>query len=392
MQLGTLKTLQNLNTSTGGSFNSLYGQGLSAGINALTSQLGNLTGNLFDNNTELGALANQGISTAISTAGDTLANNAKNLVTAAKTTNSLISGLGDNIKNAGLGLAINYGTNKLGQLSNKWMGNTKTSRFINSAGATAAAQGLSMAAGLGGGINPASIVGAGLSAAFGPSKEYQGKYGGITQGLDIGYDVIQIGANFFGPVGMAVSGLMGLNKGLSNIFGSTSGMTKTDAILGSAFAGAPLKWLNMAGAKTTDKFGRQSWQNTEKTNAFMGNSFGDLADVFEKAREEAGKTYGTFSRGAYNRAQANIQKAKTAWDKILAMADQNEYQNIRSQDMTSINNQRYAQMIQGGWNPIYRGKMGMKILNNQIDHNRGMRYLSAAALIDNKQMILSNWN
>jgi hypothetical protein len=29
-----------------------------------------------------------------------------------------------------------------------------------------------------------------------------------------------------GPVGMGVSGLMALNKGLSNIFGSTSGMTK----------------------------------------------------------------------------------------------------------------------------------------------------------------------
>ena len=392
MQLGTLKALQNLNTSTGGSFNSLYGQGLSTGINALTSQLGNLTGNLFDNNTELGALANQGISTAISTAGDTLANNAKNLVTAAKTTNSLTSGLGDNMKNAGLGLAIDYGTAKLGQLSNKWMGDTKLSKFASGAGQAAASQGLKQLAGLSN-INPyglaMSAVGAGLGAVLGPSKEYQGKYGAVTQWMDTGYDVA---SSMIGTINPIAGGALALNKGLSNLFGSTSGMTKTDAILGSAFVGAPVKWLNMAGAKTTDKFGRQSWQNTEKTNAFMGNSFGDLADVFEKAREEAGKTYGTFSRGAYNRAQANVQKAKTAWDKILAMADQNEYQNIRSQDMTSINNQRYAQMIQGGWNPIYRGKMGMKILNNQIDHNRGMRYLSAAALIDNKQMILSNWN
>ena len=57
--------------------------------------------------------------------------------------------------------------------------------------------------------------------------------------------------------------------------------------------------------------------------------------------------------------------------------------------MSSINNQRYAQMIQGGWNPIYRGKQGMKIFNNATNHNIGMRLLSAAALIDNKQMILS---
>ena len=59
--------------------------------------------------------------------------------------------------------------------------------------------------------------------------------------------------------------------------------------------------------------------------------------------------------------------------------------------MASINNQRYAQNIQGGFTPLQIGKMGMKILNNTIDHNRGMRYLSAAALIDNKQLILSNW-
>jgi hypothetical protein len=56
--------------------------------------------------------------------------------------------------------------------------------------------------------------------------------------------------------------------------------------------------------------------------------------------------------------------------------------------MTSINNQRYAQQIQGGWNPLARGKMGMKILNNATNHNIGMRLLSGAALIDNKQMIL----
>jgi len=45
-------------------------------------------------------------------------------------------------------------------------------------------------------------------------------------------------------------------------------------------------------------------------------------------------------------------------------------------------------MIQGGWNPIARGKQGMKIFNNATNHKVGMRLLSGAALIDNKQMIL----
>jgi hypothetical protein len=53
--------------------------------------------------------------------------------------------------------------------------------------------------------------------------------------------------------------MMTLNKGLSNMFGSTSGMTKTDAILGSAFMPAPVKWLNMAGAHTTGGVDNYSW-------------------------------------------------------------------------------------------------------------------------------------
>ena len=232
------------------------------------------------------------------------------------------------------------------------------------------------------------VVGTGLQAALGPSKEYGGKYGNITQGMDTAYDLVQTGVGFIGPWGRAASGMMALNKGLSNVFGSTSGMTVQDAILGSAFMPAPVKWLNMAGASTTGSFDNQSWQNYEKATSFMGNAFGNLSDKFDQAREEAGKTYGTFSQGAYKDAQKNINFANNAWGTILDMANQNQYQNIRAYDMSSINNQRYAQNIMGGFNSIYRGKQGMKILNNATNHNIGMRLLSGAALIDNKQMIL----
>lgn len=166
--------------------------------------------------------------------------------------------------------------------------------------------------------------------------------------------------------------------------------TKTDAILGSAFMPAPVKWLNMWGSSKTGTFNNQSWQNSEKANSFMGDAFGNLNDRFDQARTETGKTYGTFSQGAKRRAQENIDFANYAWNKILNMADLNEIQNIRSQAMSSINNQRYAQMIQGGFKPLAIGKRGMKIFNNATNHNIGMRLLSGAALIDNKQMILCN--
>jgi hypothetical protein len=79
-------------------------------------------------------------------------------------------------------------------------------------------------------------------------------------------------------------------------------MTIQDSILGSAFMTAPVKWLNMAGASKTGTFKNQSWQNTEKADSFMQNAFGNLGDKFRQAAEEAGKTYGTFSHGAKNRA------------------------------------------------------------------------------------------
>ena len=243
-------------------------------------------------------------------------------------------------------------------------------------------------------INPmglaTSIAGTALSAITGPSKEYAGRYGNITRTMDSVYDAASAAANFIPGVGQAVSGLMTLNKGLSNVFGSTDGMTKTDAILGSAFMPAPVKWLNMLGSSKTGTFNNQSWQNSEQANSFMQNGFGNLNEKFQRAMEEAGKRYGTFSHGAKNRAQRNIDFANTAWEQVLQMAAQNRLQNIRSQDMTSINNQKYTQWIQGGWSPslVGRGKQGMKIFNNATNHNIGMRLLSAAALIDNKQMIL----
>ena len=249
-----------------------------------------------------------------------------------------------------------------------------------------------------GAINPyalgMSMAGTALSAITGPSKEYAGRYGNITQTMDTVYDAASAAANFIPGVGQAVSGFMTLNKGLSNIFGSTSGMTKTDAILGSAFMPAPVKWLNMLGSSKTGTFNNQSWQNSEQANSFMQNGFGNLNERFQRAMEEAGKRYGTFSHGAKNRAQKNIDFANTAWEQILQMAAQNRLQNIRSQDMTSINNQKYTQWIQGGWSPnlVGRGKQGMKIFNNATNHNIGQRLLSGAALIDNKQMILSFQN
>ena len=359
----------------------LYSQGIGLGMD----YLGNMGSQVFGNDTDLGRIMGTVFSQGLSSAGNTISNNILKGTTFSQ-------GLGQNVGASVAGAAAGIAGDYIGRGINSLGGNSMLSRGIGQGIATGIGSvGGSLLSGAGK-INPyslgAQMIGTGLQAAFGPSKEYGGRHGNITRTMDMTYDLVQNAAGMFGPVGSLVSGGMALNKGLSNIFGSTDGMTKTDAILGSAWMGAPVKWLNMAGAQTTGSFNNQSWQNNQKANSFMGNAFGNLGERFDRAREEAGKTYGTFSRGAYNEAQRNLDFANRAWGQIMNMADQNEYQNIRSQYMSSINNQKYAQMIQGDWNPIYRGKQGMKIFNNATNHNMGQRLLSAAALIDNKAMIL----
>ena len=383
----------------------------SAGISAISQFMSDQLSQKLFGNDEVGQIMGGVFSQGVSSAADTISNN---LMKGTALNQGLKQNVGSSLAGAGVGIASNF----IGRGINALGGDSRLSRGIGQGVATGlgtvggqavsnliAGKGLSTAFGgsglftnmstesLAGAINPyalgASVLGSAIGAAVGPSNEYVGKYGSITRGMDTAYDVAMAGANFIPGVGQGISGIMALNKGLSNIFGSTDGMTKTDAILGSAFMPAPIKWVNMWGSSTTGTFDNQSWQNSEKANSFMGDAFGNLQDKFAQAREEAGKTYGTFSQGAKRRAQENIDYANYAWKKIMKMADQNNLQNIKSRDMASINNQRYAQMLQGGNDPrMLVGKQGMKILNNATNHNIGMRLLSGAALIDNKQMIL----
>lgn len=369
----------------------------STGINMASNYLSGIASDKVFGDSELGRSMGTLFSSGVSSAGNTITNN---LIKGEALAQGLAQNTGASLAGAGAGIAANY----IGKGLTSAIGNNYAGRAIGAGvstglgiiGGTAAgalATGTKIGTALSS-INPyalaGNVIGSALSAGNGPSKEYGGKYGNITQGMDLTYDVAMVGANTIPVAGQIISGAMALNKGLSNLFGSTDGMTKTDAILGSAFMPAPIKWLNMWGSSKTGTFNNQSWQNSQKANSFMGNAFGNLNDKFDKAREEAGKTYGTFSQGAKREAQQNIDFANHAWERVLAMADQNELQNIRSQYMSSINNQRYAQEIGGVWQPLARGKYGMKILNNATNHNIGQRLLSGAALIDNKQMILCN--
>lgn len=366
--------------------NNLYGNLAGMAVDYGAGYLGNMFGD-----SEVGRHIGTTLTSGVTAAGKTLVDN---IIRGQAVGQGMMQNFGSGLAATGVGIASNY----LGKGITSLMGNSKLGRGVGAGVSTAAGTlgGRAVQGLLGkavGAINPyafgAQVLGSALGAAMGPSKEYGGKYGNTTRTMDTVYDTATVAVNAIPGAGQLISGMMALNKGLSNVFGSTDGMTKTDAILGSAFMPAPVKWLNMAWSQKTGTFNNQSWQNSQKATDFMQNAFGNLNDRFDKAREESGKVYGSFSGGAYRKAQNNINFANQAWGDIMDLARQNKYQNIRSQAMTSINNQRYAQNIQGGFNTLARGKMGMKILNNSINHNLGQRYLSGAALIDDKQMILS---
>jgi len=81
--------------------------------------------------------------------------------------------------------------------------------------------------------------------------------------MDTAYDTIQKAAANFGPYGQIVSAAMGVNKlignAVSKIGGGTDGITKTDAILNSAFLNmTPLGLINGFGGKKANTYTRNA--------------------------------------------------------------------------------------------------------------------------------------
>ena len=250
-----------------------------AGVSAATDLLSNkLSDGLFDDS-ELGRATGTLFSSGISSAGNTISDN---LLKGQILTEGLGQNIGASLAGAGAGIAANY----IGKGITSAMGDSRLGRAVGAGTATGlgalggtalqgAITGVKTASGTLTGaagaakalsnINPyalgAQVLGTALGAATGPSKEYGGTYGSITRTMDTIYDIASVGANFIPGAGQIISGAMVLNKGLSNIFGSTDGMTLQDSILGSAFMPAPVKWLNMVGASKTGGFDNQSWQN-----------------------------------------------------------------------------------------------------------------------------------
>lgn len=207
------------------------------------------------------------------------------------------------------------------------------------------------------------IANTAFTGLFGEKEEYSGEKGDVTRTIDSTYDSIQNLAGSFGPIGQVVSLGMGANKLLGNVANKlgagTSGMTTTDAILGSSFLQlTPLGLVNGFGGKKADTI-------TKDQQAFevVGSSYTGSNQKVDDALQKSGKKYGLLSSSARRKANREIAEAKRQQAIISDIAEEaTDRFNIRN-SMAAINGNNYALQLQGGYDQraVRVGRRGLKV-------------------------------
>lgn len=202
-----------------------------------------------------------------------------------------------------------------------------------------------------------------LEGVLGPKSEYGGQKGQLTQTIDAAYDKISDAIGNIPVWGQMASLIMKggrmLGTPINKLGGGTDGMTKKDAILGSAFLNlTPVGLINGFGGKTTDAL-------TKNDLAFenVGASYTGSNASVDTAVGKAGKKYGLFSESDRQFANQQIAEARRQQNIISDISDRAMDSFNISSSMAAINNNRRALAMQGGYDQsaIRAAKHGMSI-------------------------------
>ena len=188
------------------------------------------------------------------------------------------------------------------------------------------------------GLNIGNIAGIGLGAAqaaMKPKSEYSGKKGRITSTLDM-FDSAGTAAVSSIPgvgqiLGLAKMGLDTGFKALNNAGYGTSGMTTTDALLGSNIVGEallPLSMINGKFGKTTTTLNPRTFQENQglaKVESAYSSTVKEGIDAWKKE----GKKYGLLSHGAYRKANRLVNMYGIANEALLDMVNENKIDDAR---------------------------------------------------------------
>lgn len=209
------------------------------------------------------------------------------------------------------------------------------------------------------GFNVGNIAGIGIGAtqaAMKPKSEYSGEKGRITSTLDMLDSAGTAAVSAIPGIGQ-IFGLvkMGLDTGfkaLNNARYGTSGMTTTDALLGSNIVGEallPLSMINGKFGKTTTTLNPRTFQENQdlaKVESSYSNTVRQGIDAWKKQ----GKKYGLLSRGKYKKANRLVNMYGIANEALLDMVNENKIDDARIQ-ANGLGNIQYNQDLQGGLNP-----------------------------------------
>lgn len=226
------------------------------------------------------------------------------------------------------------------------------------------------------GFNVGNIAGIGLGAtqaAMKPKSEYSGEKGRITSTLDILDSVGTAAVSAIPGVGQIIGlAKMGLDTGfkaLNNAGYGTSGMTTTDALLGSNIVGEallPLSMINGKFGKTTTTLNPRTFQENQDL-AKVESSYSNTARQGIDAWKKQGKKYGLLSHGAYRKANRLVNMYGIANEALLDMVNENKIDEARIQ-ANGLGNIQYNQDLQGGLNPrTLVAKEGAKLEPQELE-------------------------
>lgn len=178
------------------------------------------------------------------------------------------------------------------------------------------------------------LAGTVMDAWAGPRREASGKYGSTYKTAETMYDAATT-AMSWNPI---VSGIMGLNKGITSVLnkwgGGTDGMTRADALLASSFVG-PLGAINGWTGATVKNADNTDWISRNKLDS-LWSAYASTHEKYNKALNDSGKKFGGVSVGARHRAEDNIQETDIATNKLKAMVQNNEVGQTRGQYMQDL--------------------------------------------------------
>lgn len=305
-------------------------------IGTASTMLGSTLGNKLFGDSKMGNLAGQVLGTAASKIlGSTL-----KAPSGGGVGDAIVSGITSNIFN------------------NNTAGGRAASSIVNGVGSQVA-QNITKGAKIFSGFNFTSGAGIGLGAlqaAMKNKSEYGGEKGKITSTLDmldsVGTAAISAIPGVGQIIGLAKMALDTGFKALNNAGYGTSGMTTTDALLGSNLVGEallPLSMINGKFGKTTTTLNPRTFQENQDL-AKVESSYSNTVKQGIDAWNKQGKKYGMLSHGAYRKANRLVNMYGMANEALLDMVNENKIDEARIQ-ANGLGNIQYNQDLQGGLNP-----------------------------------------